>query len=266
MPHRYKKQYGQHFLNGDRFAHKLIEPLDIQEGDLVIEIGPGDGRVTNILLHKKAKVVAIEVDYDLIPKLIMRFKDKENFQLIHKDVLKVDLEEVFNIAKLPNSTPYKVVGSLPYNIYKDIVAKYLKVVPKPSKLSFILQEEVAQNYTAKPPKALYLSNWVQMFSHVRKLESIPKSQFFPRPKVDGAILVMTPFEDNRYDLKLDTLIQLGFSNPRKTLSNNVSRVYGQELVQNTLREMGINEKVRAAEIGFDTWKKLLKILDKSDKV
>ncbi len=260
MPQGYKKQYGQHFLSGDRFAHKLVEPLDIQKGELVIEIGPGDGRVTNILLHKEALVVAVEVDYDLIPKLIMRFKEKPNFQLIHKDILATSLEEIFTLAGVDPSTKYKVTGSLPYNIYKDIIAKFLKLPHKPTKMSFIVQEEVAYNYIAKPPKALYLSNWIQMYASVRKLESIPRSQFFPKPKVNGAIITIEPLENGIYDPLLDKLLQKGFSFPRKTLLNNLSNVYGNDNVMNTLKDIGLDTKVRPAEISFENWQSIRNIL------
>ncbi len=264
--HRFKKQFGQNFLRSDRFAHKLLEAAEINEHDHVVEIGPGDGRVTNLLLQTAAKVVAIEVDYDLIVSLIKRFNEYPSFEIVHQDILKVDFTNLHQEYGLNNN--FKVVGSLPYNISKQIIAKMFTLPNIPTKMAFILQEEVTDAYAASAPQATFLSNWLRLQAEVKKTIAISRKQFYPEPKVNGGILQVTPYQPSQFNKEelesLSKLIRIGFSSPRKTLMNNLkaSNLYSTEQLINLDEVLELGKK-RPAELDTATWVKVVTLLNKS---
>lgn len=256
--HSFQKKWGQNFLRNDRFAKLLVEAANISAEDVVVEIGPGDGRVTNLLLATGAKVLAIEVDYSLLANLIKRFGNNENFQLINKNILETDV--ISELEKLGWGNNFKVVGSLPYNISKIIIERLITNKIQPQICSFIVQEEVAQDYSAKLPKASFLSNWVQLYADVKKLESIPKSQFVPAPKVNGGILQIIPHKKySEEEIKeISKIIRVAFSNPRKTLWNNLRNIEPFKLLtdQGFYTKYQVDNFLRPAEVAFDFWFKL----------
>jgi 16S rRNA (adenine1518-N6/adenine1519-N6)-dimethyltransferase len=252
MAHQFKKQFGQNFLRNDRFAQKLVDALDLNDQDTLVEIGPGDGRVTNLLLQKAGKVISVEIDYSLLPNLIKRFSDTAKFELLHSDVMELDL----NAA--PFTGKYKVAGSLPYNISKQIIQKFLTAPLPPEVMSFIVQEEVAQEYVATSPKATFLSNWIALYADVRKLESIPATQFFPKPKVNGGILVIKPAVKFANADQIAQVVRIGFAAPRKTLRNNIAS--GFKLEASTLdqiwNDLHFSPTIRPAELTLEQWEQL----------
>jgi 16S rRNA (adenine1518-N6/adenine1519-N6)-dimethyltransferase len=239
----------------------MISALQIGKDDLVIEIGPGDGSVTKRILEKEAKLISIEIDYDLLAKLLIRFKDYKNFDLVHEDILLVNLSEV--LSKYDNKN-IKVIGSLPYNISKRIIDKFLKFNFEQSDykieaMCFIVQDEVAKSYSARPPQASSLSIITNLFTEVKKLESIPASQFHPKPKVGGGIIYFKPREsiDNKY-LEIKTLLRIGFSSPRKKLISNIenSNKYENSKLLEIFEQMGLSTDVRASELTLEQWSEL----------
>ncbi len=255
MGHDFKKQFGQNFLRSDRFAQKLVDALELTLEDSVVEIGPGDGRVTNLLLAQAAKVISVEIDYSLLPNLLKRFSEQPNFELKHQDVMTLDLsQEIF-------STNYKVTGSLPYNISKQIIHKFITAPHPPSVMTFIIQEEVAWEYVAEAPKATFLSNWIRLFADVRKLESIPASQFFPKPKVNGGILVIRPKQQPEIE-NIAKLLRVGFASPRKTLRNNLAHGYQLPSAQldELWQKMQLSPTSRPAELSLEQWQQLGKLI------
>ncbi len=254
--HKFKKAFGQNFLRNDRFAHKLVEALSPTPDDLIIEIGPGDGRVTRLLLETGAQVVAIEVDYDLIPKLIMKFRDFPNFKLINESITEQSIPEILNEFSKQN---YKVVGSLPYNISKQIISKFFEEDTKPTRMAFIVQEEVAKTYAAQPPKASFLSNYANAFANTKKLVSIPNTQFFPVPKVNGAIITFDCKETVNPNLNLLVkLLRIGFASPRKTLKNNLGSTWHEKKteIDHLLSESNLKPTARPAELTESEWEQL----------
>lgn len=256
MGHNFKKKFGQNFLRGTKFVDKLLEPLGLVEGDVVLEIGPGDGIVTKKILATGAKVICIEIDYDLIVKLIQRFGANENFKIVHKDILDVDIIEVL---RENNVTEIKIAGSLPYNISKKIIDKIFRfnlenADKKVRVMSFIVQDEVAKDYVAKAPKASFLSNYAKIFSEVKKLESIPASAFIPKPKVNGGILLFK-LRDKipPYHKELSKLIRTGFSSPRKKVISNLGNVFDKKRIQEIFKELNLGENSRAADLEFEDW-------------
>lgn len=262
--HKFKKQFGQNFIKNPKYTSILVDFLDLSEKDTVIEIGPGDGAVTKRLLDSKAKVISIEVDIDLVPILTERFKEYSNFTLINSSILDVNIEELIESQKEVGNL--KVAGALPYNISKkiiDLFFKYTASNPKYrlEKCSFIVQEEVAKAYSATAPNATFLSNYARVFSKVRKLESIPNTMFYPKPKVNGGILTFEfnkEIESNWQDLC--KFIRIGFSSPRKTLLNNLkaSKKYTAESLVEAFRNLSISNTARASELSVEIWENLFK--------
>lgn len=261
MSHRFKKQFGQNFLRHDKFARKLIQTADIKPGDNIIEIGPGEGRITRLLLEeaKPGKVTVIEIDYDLVVKLIKQFNDYPNFEILHEDILKVDIKD----------NDYKVIGALPYNISKQIIYKLFQKQELPQQMAFIMQEEVVNAFVAKPPQASFLSCWLRLRADVKKVCAIPKTQFYPVPKVNGGIIQIKPYQLTESELntvkKITKLIKIGFSSPRKTLWNNLKAadLFDKESLAAAWQQLNLKQQ-RPAEVDLQTWKQLSSKLEAFD--
>jgi len=264
----FKKYFGQNFLRSKKYAKKLVESLNIEPGDVVVEIGPGEGIVTEEILKAEVKLISVEIDYSLIPNLIKHFGNENNFKLINQDILKTNIAEI--VRKNWNTDTYKVIGSLPFNISKEIISLFFREYersflesdyPRPIRMSFILQEEVSKLYSSKTPKNSMLSALSSLVAKVKKLESIPFHQFYPPPKVNGAI---TLFEFNTsYNpsfSKVQKLIKTAFKSPRKTLFNNLKPFYTN--LENVFEKLGLDTKVRASQIDINTWNKIAEMLIK----
>lgn len=265
--HKFKKNFGQNFLRTKRFAQIMVDSLDIKSGDLVLEIGPGEGIVTDLVLRKEAKLLSVEIDYSLLVNLIKKFSDNPNFKLVHKDFLDLNIYEALS-SFTPDATEYKVIGSLPFNISKRIInilfhekirATKGEIKHSPTHMSFILQEEVTKIYSAKAPNQTHVSAIAQTFCKVRKLESIPASQFYPEPRVNGGICY---FEFHR-ELpenaeEIIKIINAGFKSPRKTLYNNLKPLFkNDEQLKALFEKLGIKPSARAAELENEQWRSLL---------
>ena len=247
--HNFKKSLGQNFLRFSHLAKELVSSANILEDTMVIEIGPGNGMVTDVLVSNGFKPTLIEKDDELIDFLAGKYK--ESVSIVHKDVLKVDFDS------LTNGNKYIVLGSLPYNISKKIIQILLLAKNKPHSMSFIIQKEVASSYVAKSPKSTLLANYANLYSDVKAGKVIGAKIFYPAPKVDGQIISFKNIYD-RYpnNQEIWSLIRQGFSSPRKVLSNNL-RKYGSDKVKKSLEELNINPTARAAELTTSQWVKLL---------
>lgn len=264
--HNFKKEFGQNFLKNSKYAKKLVEYSNPELSDTVIEIGPGDGLVTSLLLEVYKKVFSIEVDYDLLPKLLKRFHGKENFELVHEDILKINFLEFTKKYNITPEKPVNIAGSLPYNISKKIIADFLKLkaqgILNIKTMTFIVQEEVAKEYVAAVPKSSFLSNYLKIYGRSRKFETIPADQFFPTPKVNGAILYIQPDEIIRPEyIQIAKFIKEGFKNPRKTVSNNLKSIKEfNGKIGEVLSQLNIKSTARPAELTFEEWIKLYEAL------
>jgi 16S rRNA (adenine1518-N6/adenine1519-N6)-dimethyltransferase len=186
---RPKKRFGQHFLNHRAVLERIIDALAPAPGDFVIEIGPGQGTLTAALAARGARIAAIEKDRDLVPQLRERFPD---VRVIQGDALELDWRQA---AGLGPGEPILVVGNIPYNITSPLLDRALEP-PRPRRIVFLVQKEVAERLTAAPGSKAYgaLSVGVQSVAAAEKLFLVPAGAFHPRPAVDSAVVRLIPLE------------------------------------------------------------------------
>jgi 16S rRNA (adenine1518-N6/adenine1519-N6)-dimethyltransferase len=233
------RRLGQHFLRSqsilDRIARAAL-PADANE--LVIEIGPGRGALTDHLLKRASRVVAIEVDPVLIAYLRQKYQEQP-VEIIDGDVLKTDLAQW---------GPAPVAGNLPYYITSPIFERVLSVEPPPPHTVFLIQKEVAERVVAKPGSREYgyLSVMCQLRAHCELLFTVAPGHFSPPPKVDSAVLRFTPRATNVDVAGFLKFASLCFHQKRKTLRNNLKDRYEPERVESIA-----GAKARAEELSVE---------------
>jgi 16S rRNA (adenine1518-N6/adenine1519-N6)-dimethyltransferase len=183
---RAKRRLGQHFLADPRILARIADALGASPADTVLEIGPGPGGLTGALARRAGRVVAIEKDSDLVPSLRTRFS---NVQVIEGDALELNWHSL-----VPPS--FLVAGNIPYNITSPLLDKAL-LPPRPRRIVFLIQKEVADRVTAMPGGSQYgaLSIGVQTVATAERLFVVPAGAFQPRPKVDSAVLRIAPLDE-----------------------------------------------------------------------
>lgn len=253
------KFLGQNFLIDRDILSKIIGAADIKEGDNVIEIGPGLGVLTQALLEKGAKVIAIEKDNEIIPVLNENLKEYKNLTIVNEDFLKHDLKKTISDF---GDKPYKIVSNIPYYITSPILRKILSLDKKPQEITFLIQREVAERIAAKPGDTSLISVFVQFYGTPSVVEIVKPSSFWPAPKVESAILKIAldkkPALEGE-DLKdFWRLVKIGFSSRRKTLANNLIAGYRAKpaVVRELLKGIGFSDKTRAQELSINDWLKL----------
>ena len=187
MPHA-KRRLGQHFLADPRLLARIADALEAGPADTVLEIGPGAGGLTAPLLGRAGRLIAIEKDRDLVPALRERFPGV--------DVREGDALELDWHALAPGGIPLLITGNIPYNITSPLIDKAL-LPPRPKRIVFLVQKEVADRVTAVPGTSAYgaLSIGVQAVAHAERIFTVPAGAFHPRPKVDSAVLRLTPLRE-----------------------------------------------------------------------
>jgi len=251
--HEFKKEFGQNFLRSSTFPKIMVKTLCPLKEESVLEIGPGDGKLTHELLCTESNIYAVEIDTTLIPILLAKFSTNNTFHLVNQDILSLDTDKEGN--------KYSVIGSLPYNISKKIINKFLRASVKPRKMVFIIQKEVADDYVAEAPRATFLSNYVKLFSIAKIIKKIPSGEFYPRPKVDGAIIEFELIPEIEGFKNIVINLKQAFTQPRKKLSSNLqSTKLNKGAIEKELTVLGYNPNARPSEIKFDDWITLSKLL------
>lgn len=246
---RPKKALGQHFLKDPHYIRKIIQAAEILPTDLILEIGPGQGQLTRFLAEKAHHVTAIELDADLYALLRERLSDLKNVKLIQADAM------TFNYQSLEG--PLKVVANLPYNIATALIFKLLEARHRFTTLILMVQKEVAQRIVAQPGSKDYgvLSIALQYYSEPRLLFSVPRTCFFPRPKVDSTVIRLKVLQKPRWPVKdedwLFRVVRAGFSHRRKFLSNALrDEGFSSLQVQYAFQQAGIDPKRRAETLSL----------------
>lgn len=252
------KRLGQNFLIDKKVFQKIIKAANLSKNDVVLEIGPGIGNLTLELAKEAKRVVAIEKDKKMCGPLkeILNNLDIKNVEIINQDILKINTK-----YKILN-TKYKLVANLPYYISSPIIRKFLEIKKQPKEIILMVQKEVAKRICAKPPKMSILAVSVQFYAKPEIISFVSKKSFWPQPKVDSAIIKITPHRSMHTvgvnPLLFFKIVKAGFSHPRKQLVNNLSKELkiNKEKVKSWLLKNKIQPKQRAETLRLENWKNL----------
>lgn len=259
-----KKKYGQNFLNDSSLSDKILDIASIDKNTEVLEIGPGLGFLTEKLITNSKFLTSFEIDDDLIPILKKNFGKYENFDLVHKDFLEVDLSEF-----LGNKKDVKVVANIPYYITSPIINKLIEYRENISEIYLMVQKEVAERISSKPhsKNMSLLTHAVQFYAEAEYLFTVPKEKFDPIPKVDSAFLGIKILKDKKYESqileeKYFKYLREAFSNKRKSISNNLSNLgFSKDFVKECLKKVGKTELARAEEFSVQGFIDFIGILE-----
>jgi len=249
-----KKGLGQNFLHDDQVLARIAEALELQPGDEVLEIGPGLGSLTRHLARRAGRVLAVEIDEQLIPLLIAELSQEEHVQVLKADILEVDLDSWF-------AGRYKAVGNVPYYITGAILRHLLSSTNRPLVTVLTVQKEVAERIVAQPGDMSLLSVMVQFYAQAEKLFVIKAGAFWPRPDVDSAVVRLverpSPLVAPEEEAAFFNLVKVGFSQKRKQLQKNL-RALGlpRARVAEAFEQSGIEGRRRAQSLSLDEWRAL----------
>ncbi len=257
---KYKKYLGQNFLTSPSALAKIISASGITPKDMVLEIGPGRGFLTEGLLETTARVIAVEKDADLISFLREKFKEecyKKMLHVVHEDALSFS-RETHGLKE----GSFVLVANIPYYITGALLRRFIGKAPRPKRAVLMLQKEVAERIVARNKKESILSIAIKIYGTPRIVARVPRGSFTPKPNVDSAILVIenikTPFQNKNTEEKFFTIIKLGFSHKRKKLSGNLRSLWGNK-TETYLEKSGIPPNERAEDVSIAQWLTLSKI-------
>lgn len=253
------KSLGQNFLINDNIVEEIVSSANISKDDLVLEIGPGIGTLTYQLLENAGKVIAIELDDRMIPILEDRFRLYSNFQLLHEDVLKVNLHTLIkeNLAELKH---VKIVANLPYYITTPILMKLLEEALPIDSITVMVQKEVADRVTAVPGSrdtgAITYS--VHYYAEPKEVVFVPQDSFLPAPEVNSEVIQLILRKKPIVNLQDKDLffavIKASFAQRRKTLLNGLSNaklIASKEEGKQLLQGIGLSENVRGENLTLE---------------
>lgn len=267
----FKKNFGQNFLIDSNILEHIADASGISKEDCVLEIGPGIGSLTQVLAERAGKVLAVEIDKNLIPILSQTLKDYSNIEIINKDILKIEIDQL--IEEKNQGRPVRVVANLPYYITTPIVMGLLEKKAKIQSMTVMVQKEVAERMQAKPKEKEYgaLSIAVQFYSRPEINMTVPPNCFMPKPKVASAVITLSvldhPIVEVREEDFFFKLVKCAFGQRRKTLLNSL---YNQanlgmekEELTSIFHQMGLDEKIRGEALSLEQFAELSnRILEK----
>ena len=266
---KFSKSLGQNFLIDDNVIDKIIDGARVKEGDKVIEVGPGIGTLTREMAKRAEKVVAVEIDKNLIPILKETLADFDNTEVVNEDILKVDINKLVD-EKLSGG-PVKLIANLPYYITTPIVMKFLEEDIPVTDIVVMVQKEVADRINAVPSTKDYgaLSVAVQYYCDTEIVAKAPRHMFIPQPKVDSTVIGLHIREEKKYKADNEQLffktVKAAFGQRRKTLLNSLSSmgVLDKAKIKEVLAEAGIDEKRRGETLSIEEFAHLSNIINKN---
>jgi 16S rRNA (adenine1518-N6/adenine1519-N6)-dimethyltransferase len=251
-PHIARKRFGQNFLHDRGIIERIVRAISPRPGDRIVEIGPGQGALTFPLLQAIGTMRAIEIDRDLIPRLAAAAPKHGALEIIEADVLTIDF------GALAADGPIRLVGNLPYNISSPILFHALEHAPAIRDMHFMLQKEVVDRMAATHGNKDYgrLTVMLQSRVIVEPLFLVPPGSFTPAPKVDSAIVRLTPLPPESIaphsPARLDAIVRAAFQQRRKTLRNALAGVVDED----QLRAAGIDPGLRAEQLAVEDFLRL----------
>lgn len=257
-----RKGLGQNFLVDRRALERIVAAADLAPHDTVLEVGPGVGQLTRLLSEAAGRVVAVELDRQMVAVLRQELADRPNVQIVEADILEVDP------GALAAGRPYKVVANLPYYITSAALRHLLEAQPPPSLLVVTVQQEVAERITAAPGEMSLLAVSVQFYGRPRRVARIPAGAFYPPPKVDSAALRIDVYPPEERPVQVDDVegffrvVRAGFGQRRKQLRNSLTAGLrlDSEQVEAALERAGIDSRRRAETLSLAEWAALAREL------
>lgn len=258
---RHAKALGQHFLADRRILGRIAAAAELDPQDLVVEVGPGRGALTRLLVAQAAQVVAVELDPELAAALPARLNHPSNLTVVAADARTVDIASLVG----PGGS-YKVVANLPYYAANPIIRRFLEEAPQPRLMVVMVQQEVARSMTAGPGEMSILSVAVQFYAQATQVCTVPSAAFRPPPKVTSAVVKLTPWATPLVQVAdpaaFFRLVRAGFAAPRKQLRNSLSQGLGVEgrWVSQMLGSLGLDGRRRAETLSLEEWASIHHIL------
>lgn len=249
-----KKQLGQHWLHDRDTLEHIADCADLKSNDTVLEVGPGLGTLTSVLLRRAQQVVAVEFDEELARKLPGQFPGK-NLSVLHQDILQFDTSTLVK--------GYKVVANVPYYITSKIIQKFMTDVNRPSVVVLLIQKEVAERAAAKPGEMSILAVSAQLYADVSLGDVVDAELFTPPPKVDSQVLILTTkaldLPANVQEKQFFRIVKAGFSAKRKKLRSSLSGGLALEktAVEALLQSVDISADARAEDLSLDEWRRIV---------
>jgi 16S rRNA (adenine1518-N6/adenine1519-N6)-dimethyltransferase len=262
-----KKRLGQHFLVDEAALERILSAAEVGPGEVVIEVGPGLGILTEALAKRGAKVIAVEIDRKLVALLRKRLAAFSEIRIVHSDILEVAPGQLLrdNLTAEESTRGYKVIANLPYYITSPALSHFLEAQRRPSRMVIMVQKEVGETIAAAPGKMRLLSVKAQFYSKTAIVSYVPASSFYPLPKVDSVILRLDlysrpPIEVSDVAGFFDTVMQ-GFRSPRKQLRNSLAHSLEMPPGQaaSLLEKAGIEARRRAETLSLEEWSELVKV-------
>ncbi len=249
-----KKSLGQNFLKSKSVVSHIVSASKIKKGDFILEVGPGQGFLTEDLLKSSKNVLCIEKDGRLIDVLNEKFAEQiknNDLEIFHDDILDFDLSIVYK--------DYKVIANIPYYITGQIIKKFLTAKNKPSLMTVMVQKEVSQRIVAKDNKESVLSLSVKLFGEPIYVKTVKKNLFSPAPKVDSAILLIdkikeSPFEKKEQEVLFFEIVKKAFNSKRKKVGTTL-KSYEVEL-----KRAHIDTNKRPEDLRIEEWINLIKLI------
>jgi 16S rRNA (adenine1518-N6/adenine1519-N6)-dimethyltransferase len=259
-----KKSLGQHFLVDEAVLERILSAAELGPGDIVVEIGPGLGVLTEGLAKQRARVIAVELDSKLVALLKKRLAAFPDVKIVHADILKVTPQRLLqnNLPAPELARGYKVIANLPYYITSPVLSHFLEAQPRPSAMVVMVQKEVGEAIAAAPGKMRLLSVKAQFYSQPAIISYVPAASFYPPPKVDSVILRLDVYSRPLIEVSdvagFFDIVMHGFSAPRKQLRNSLAHSLGMppDQVASLLEQAGIDAKRRAETLSLEEWRKL----------
>lgn len=266
----FQKKFGQNFLIDDHVLNKIIDAAQITDADVVLEIGPGIGTLTQRLAESAKQVVAVEIDSKLIPILRETLQEYKNVELIHEDILKVDMLKL--VQQFNQGKPIKVVANLPYYITTPIIMGLFEGNVPLDNVTVMVQKEVAERMKVGPGSKDYgaLSLAVQYYAQPYLVANVPPNCFIPRPKVGSAVIRLTRHQCPPVAVKdpklMFALIRASFNQRRKTLVNGLNNspelFFSKKEIEEAISASGFLPSVRGEALTLEQFAQLANVLAK----
>ncbi len=251
-----KKQFGQNFLIDDRALADIVAAGEIQPDETIVEIGPGLGALTFELAKKAKRVIAIEADHDLAHYL--RGKVPNNVNVIADNALRIDWGVTIE-------SDYKIIANIPYSITSPLLRKIFLLEKKPKAVVLLVQKELAERIISPAGKSSrgMLTILTEAAAKAEIIRIVKPGSFYPMPKVDSAIIRLSPFQKNQMENIFWPAVEAGFRHKRQTLANSLKDLgLKKEVSQGTIEQIGLDPMVRPQVLSFEDWKNISKLLEK----